>query len=111
MKKIIALFVMLFAFSVGMNAQDRSKIEEAARKDVGMLKEIIELDKQTEDALFWLFVKKHDAFAAPDLNEERVKGIAQTIEAKLRATLSDEKIETLIKKDKNLFRQLVANGK
>lgn len=102
---------MLFAFSVGMNAQDKSKFEEASKKDIGLLKEVVDIDKQTEEALFHLFIKKHTAYAAPDLNEERMNGIEKTIEAKLRAYLSNEKVETLIAKNKDLFRQLVANGK
>lgn len=102
---------MLFAFSAGMNAQDKSKFEEASKKDIGLLKEVVDIDKQTEEALFHLFVKKHNALAAPDLNEERTRGIAQTIEAKLRAKLGNEKTEMLIKNNNNLFRQLIANGK
>ena len=33
MKKIIALFVLMFAFTFNANAQDTSKVESLAKKD------------------------------------------------------------------------------
>ncbi len=102
---------MLFAFSAGMNAQEKSKFDEAARHDVRLLKEVIDFDKNTEEALYYLFLKKHDGLSTPELSDERKDGIAKIIDAKLRATLSNEKIDMLMKKDNALYRQLIVNEK
>lgn len=104
MKKIIALFVMLLAFSAGMNAQE--KYEAAAKKDVELLKKHIQLDEKTENAVFYLFVKKHDNLSAQNLTAENKKDVNRIIEAKLRATFSDEQIRTL-EKDPTVFNQLI----
>ena len=105
MKKIIALFVMFFAFTVSMNAQTE-EAKTAAEKDLKQFNEVVTVNKDTQQALYYLFIKKHEAFIQQDLSDERKTEVSKVIEAKLRATLDSDNIAKL-EKNKDLFNQLI----
>lgn len=101
MKKLLPILMMLFAFSFGANAQqskdNKPFPEEKAKQETFELTKIVEVDGATQQALFQLFLKKHK-----DLDNENVKlteadkqQYAAIVDAKLRATLSDEQIQKL----------------
>ncbi|MGH2665678.1 hypothetical protein [Flavobacterium sp.] len=101
MKKLLPILMMLFAFSFGANAQQSKERkpfpEEKAKQETFELTKVIEVDGATQQALFQLFLKKHK-----DLDNETVKfteadkqQLSSIIDAKLRATLSDDQIQKL----------------
>lgn len=108
MKKIIALFVLVFAFSLNANAQDNSvAIERSAKKDLEALMGIIKVDDNMQMPFLNLFKKKHEGLAAPDATDASKREISSVIEAKLRASLNGE--QTLIlEKNTAVFAQLIS---
>jgi len=107
MKKIIALFVMLFAFTSSMNAQDKNEmLKKAAEKDVKALTEVVTLSTDVKDALTALFMKKHDALSSENFTEAKKRDVQSIIEAKLRATLTDEQMQ-LVDRNQKLLNQLI----
>lgn len=107
MKKIIALLVLFFAFSINANAQDSVEIERSAKKDLEALTGIIKVDNNMEMAFFNLFKKKHEGIAAPNATEASKREISNVIEAKLRASLNGEQTEAL-EKHPAIFAQLIS---
>jgi len=108
MKKIIALFVLFFAFSINANAQDNSvAIERSAKKDLEALMGIIKVDDNMQMPFLNLFKKKHEGISAPNTTEAAKREISTVIEAKLRASLNGEQTETL-EKNPAVFAQLIS---
>lgn len=103
MKKIIALFVFMLAFGLTANAQQtkgtktaaaatteapgEQAIKMAAAKDVTALMQVVELDATDKDSFVRLFEYKH-RHLAQNLSPERKAILAETIEAKIKATLN-----------------------
>ncbi|QEE48131.1 hypothetical protein FUA48_00620 [Flavobacterium alkalisoli] len=105
MKKIIALFVIMLAFSVNATAQQKAASNQAvaqqqenykvaAQKDLKALKEVVELEGTQEEAFMNLFTNKHQLLAM-DLSQERKDILAQSIESKLTSTLTPEQNKKL----------------
>lgn len=108
MKKIIALFVFFFAFSINAAAQDnKAEIDRNAKKDLEALIGIVKLDSNTETAIYRLFVKKHEGMLSPNATDASKRDISSVIEAKLRATLTAEQT-ALLEKNRTVLTQLVS---
>lgn len=108
MKKIIALLVLFFAFSVNATAQNNDvTAERNAKADVKAMMEIITLDSNMQDAFFKLFAKKHRDMTAAGVTEMQKKEISAIVEAKIRATLDGEQTIAL-EKNKVVFTQLIS---
>lgn len=106
MKKIIALFAFVFAFSINAVAQDnKAEIEKNAKKDLEIVMNFVKVDNDLQTPLLKLFKKKHEGISAPNTTEETKREISSVIEAKLRATLNAEQISALEKN--NVFNQLI----
>lgn len=106
MKKIIALFVFIFTFSINASAQDNKiEIETNAKKDLETLMNVVKIDNDMQMPFLKLFKKKHEGMSAPHATEETKRKISSSIEAKLRATLKGEQISALEKS--NVFSQLI----
>lgn len=108
MKKIITLFVIMLAFGVNANAQQkkaetanpaaaankvkaekRASFSEAALKDVATLSDYVKVTPQQEAALKTLFEYKHDTYSQ-NISEERKAILATNIEAKISSILGDD---------------------
>lgn len=97
MKKIISLFVLLFAFSFSVNAQEKMKEspEMSAKKDIVALTNYIQLDSQISESLYGLLLYKHNAIAGGVKEEKEREELAMIIGKKLEATLSAEQFKKL----------------
>ena len=105
MKKIIALFVFMLAFGLTATAQQKKapkavaattaqssteqKVKDAAAKDVVAMMEVIDLDAANKQNFLGLFEYKHNLLQQ-NLSDERKAILAETIEAKIKATLTPD---------------------
>lgn len=123
MKKIIAILVVTLAFGFSANAQQKKAatkpaatktvsaaqatedIKQLALKDVAALGEVVKLSNTQKDDFLGLFEYKHRHYA-DNLSAERRAGVAQTIEAKIKASLSPDDISKLEAKP-GLMKKLV----
>ncbi|MCR5863244.1 hypothetical protein LRS05_14435 [Flavobacterium sp. J372] len=108
MKKIIALFVVMLAFGLNANAQQKKApkaaakettkeltVAEAAQSDLDALTAIItNLDKTKKQDLYNLFEYKHRTMRE-GLSAERKAAVSQSIEAKLKASFEPADIQKL----------------
>jgi hypothetical protein len=112
MKKIIALFVIMLGFGFTANAQQKkaaakpataaqaqtnskdAAIQAAAIKDVNALNAYIPLNDADKQSFKGLFEYKHRLWSE-NLSEERKGLVSQTIDAKIKATLSSEQLTKL----------------
>lgn len=112
MKKIIALFVVMLAFGLNANAQQKKaavakpavkqelsseqKVEQASKSDLNALTAVVTgLNQTQKDDFYNLFSYKNKMLLDTNLSDERKAVIAQTIEAKLKASLQPEDIQKL----------------
>jgi hypothetical protein len=107
MKKIISLFILLFAFSFSVNAQEVKKdnVEISAKKDTKALTDFITLDNQTTEAFYGLFLYKHKMIANGIKEDKEKADLANIITKKIEATLSPEQFSKL-SKNKELLENL-----
>jgi len=105
MKKLIAAFVFIVAFSLNANAQ--ANASELAKNDVVALSGVVQLSEQNKASFLDIFKQKHEAFAK-ETSENKKKIIAKSVDAKLRGILSAEQMAKL---DKNpeLLKKLTQN--
>jgi ATP phosphoribosyltransferase regulatory subunit HisZ len=96
MKKIIAAFTMMLAFSISINAQDNKITPEmAAKKDAAELTEYLGLNETQNADFFRLFEMKHTVTLDPQMSDERKKEMRRVVEAKMMASLTADEIEKL----------------
>ncbi|MGV3460478.1 MAG: hypothetical protein ACO1N9_08495 [Flavobacterium sp.] len=108
MKKIIAIFVVMLAFGFSANAQQKKAtktvakvesakeltIEQAAQADLTKLTSVLTNLTETQKKDFYnLFEYKHRE--TKGLSDERKAVMAQTIDAKLKASLEPGDIQKL----------------
>lgn len=113
MKKIIALVVALIAFGLNANAQQKKattaktavtkelskeeKTEQAAKKDLAALTGVVKTLTETQKTDFYnFFVTKHKMFMEEMTSEQR-ETLYQTMEGKIKASLSPGDIAKLEK--------------
>ena len=95
MKKFVALFAFLVAFSISANAQDQKTIDIAAKKDVSSLTEYLGLDETTQENFFKLFQMKHEILTDASLTQERKDEMSRQVGLKVMATLSSAQMAKL----------------
>lgn len=108
MKKIIALFVIMLGFSFTASAQQKApkkaatatapaqaSVAELAKKDVAALDGVVKLSAQEKQTFQGLFEYKHNQFAQVQGSADRKAVISETIDAKVRATLSADQMAKL----------------
>lgn|SRR5690242_9722969 len=109
MKRIIALFVVMLAFGLNANAQQKkattapatatnqanlnkqAAINEAAIKDVTTLSDYVKLTADQKVTLKSLFAEKH-LHNSQNLSDERKAVLAESIEVKLKSVLTPEQL-------------------
>lgn len=106
MKKLIAIVMMLLAFSVSANAQANKQIskEEAAQKDIAALISKVTIDQTLKQDMYTLMVMKHEMLAAATTAAEKQK-VTDMVEHKIMSGVSKEQRQT-ITNDKDLLKQL-----
>jgi len=120
MKKIIALFVLMLGLGFTANAQQKSAkpvtatntgtakeaaIQQAATNDAKALNDFIPLTDSEMQSFKGLFEYKHRSLSDTNLSADRKKSIAETVEAKINATLSPEQV-TKLGQNQKLLKQL-----
>lgn len=108
MKKIIALFVIMLAFGVNANAQQKkaapaaqntavnkansqknADFSDAALKDIATLSDYIKLTPQQETGLKAVFEYKHKTYAE-NISDERKVIVAKNVAGKMNSILKDD---------------------
>ncbi|HSD14850.1 MAG TPA: hypothetical protein VLB74_09405 [Flavobacterium sp.] len=108
MKKLITLFVLFLAFSINASAQDKPVGPEVrAKKDLEQLMQVVQPDNNMQVALFNLFIKKYQELDAPNMTPARRLEITSMMDAKLRASLTNDQIIAL-EKSNDLYSHLIA---
>lgn len=112
MKKIIAILVVMLAFGLNANAQQKTaaaskqqekasieaEVKSAALKDVEMMSKAITLSEQKRSDFTGLFETKHRYLKEnPNFSQERKDALAKSIDAKIRASLDPDQVAKLEK--------------
>lgn len=112
MKKILLIFVLFFTFSLTANAQVDKKapqkelsIEEKAKQNVESLTAVMDIDNSMSEALNQLFYRKYKLLSRENITVAEKQEVSNQIDAKLRATLSNELIQKIVAK--NLYQNLI----
>lgn len=97
MKKLLSIFVLFFAFTFSGLAQTEKKQapEERAKINTFEFNKVIQVDGDTQAALYQLFVKNYTEMAKENISEAQKQEISHIIDAKLRASFSDDQIKQL----------------
>lgn len=116
MKKILALLIVTLGLSVSANAQQKAAVKTTAKKevaakkatatdftkaaanDVAAINKEVTLSATDKTSLQGLFEYKHRELSLAAGNTKQQEVIQQTIDAKLRATLTAEQMKSLEKK-------------
>lgn len=107
MKKILAILVLFFAFSLSTYAQEERKEELVvlAKKDSKDVVSFLELGDKDQVDFYNLFYYKYDEQSRTS-SEERKKVLSNIITKKLEASLTPDKFEKL-KKNTALFERVI----
>lgn len=113
MKKIIALFVIMLAFSLNANAQQKKTttapaaaktqaapnedaIQKAAMRDFELMSSTIAMTEEQKQIYKGLFTSKHRTLISnPELSQERKDVLARNYEAKIKSALNPDQIAKL----------------
>lgn len=98
MKKIVAVFAFILAFSISANAQDQKSIKIAADKDVAALNDYMGLSESQSTDFARLFVMKHEILNDNTLSTERKNAMSRDVGLKIMASLTEAQKSKL---DKN----------
>ena len=110
MRKLLAIFTFMLAFSAAANAQDKKmSAEESAKLDAIKMAEALNLPATQQADFQRLFQMKHEVMNDPNMSVERKKEMARVVDLKIRASLNQEQIDKL---DKNpeLLAKLTGSG-
>ena len=101
MKNLLGALVLFLAFTVNASAQGFKKVDEKAEAKINLaaLSEVVSLEQGTlKQDLFRLFEYKFRNLN-DNLSADKKADLAKIIELKLRATLSDDQMKTIEKKE------------
>jgi len=106
MKKIIALFVVMLAFGLNANAQQKKAAAattqktvqksdatiQAAARDLTLLSETVELTEEQKGIYKRLFETKHHSLSDASLPQERKDRLAENVERKLKSVMTPDQV-------------------
>lgn len=101
MKNLLGALVLFLAFTVNASAQEFKKVDEKveAKINLAALSEVVSLEQGTlKQDLFRLFEYKYKNLNE-NLSADKKAELAKIIELKLRATLTDDQMKTVEKKE------------
>lgn len=101
MKKILAVFILFFAFSINANAQ-----YDASLKDVASVKEIIKLTPESEQKLQSVFYDKHKFLMISNLSEEAKEEKFMDTEKRIKEIL-EPALYLKLKENQELFKAII----
>lgn len=105
MKNILAVFVLFFASTCGVFAQESENKDPLflAKNELISLTKVIEIDNEKAIIINDLLIYKHEMVLKNPVRKEEV---ASTIEDKLKGVLTSEQFSK-VKKEKALFNDLL----
>lgn len=108
MKKIIASLIVLVAFSINANAQDKNAKSsyDLGKKQAAELTDFLGLDQVQNENFIRLFEQKITILEDKNMSVERKVEFSRVIEAKIRATLDQNQMDRL-EKNTELFEKLL----
>lgn len=89
MKKIVAVFAFLLAFSLSANAQDEKTIKMAAEKEAATLTEYLGLTESQNQDFVRLFIMKHEILNSKTASQERKDIMTRDVGLKIMASLNE----------------------
>lgn len=96
MKKILAIFTFMLAFSLSAQAQDKKVSPESkGRQEAVELVDYLKLNSTDLESFSKLFQYKHEMMADPNLSAERKKEVSVIMERKIEGTLEPAQMEKL----------------
>lgn len=95
MKKIIAIFVFMLAFSFDASAQEQKTAKELGKEDAYELVSYLELPQNMMETFTNLFEMKHESLLTEGISEERKQVLAEVIKQKIFATVDATDVEKL----------------
>ena len=101
MKNLFGALVLFLAFTVNASAQEKfTKVDEKieAKSNLDAVSEVVQLDAKLSQDLFGLFEYKYRNLNE-NLSIERKVELARIIELKLRATLTNDQMKSIEKKE------------
>lgn len=106
MKKIISLFILLFAFSLSTKAQETSKdnVQVLVENDIKALSEYLKIDTETSTELYNVLLFKHKSLAE-EKGEEAQIILERKTTSKLESVLGKEQFLKL-SKNKALLKKM-----
>jgi hypothetical protein len=115
MKKILSVFLLLFAFSLSTNAQTNVtnegkkevEIRAKAKKDLHALSQVVDLSNNADlfKGLYQLFVDKHTNMSEEGITETQRKEESKRVSEKLIGSLKEDDITKL--RQQGLFDKLI----
>ena len=106
MKKVIALIIFFFAFTINMNAQEKKmSAQESAKNDIMALAAKVKISETLQKDLTTLMIMKHETMSDATFSKEKKENARQAYEHKLMSGLSPEQRAELAKHP-NLVKQL-----
>lgn len=117
MKKLITVVILMLAFSINANAQDKKvavkevPVKEyapdvAGKKDAIALAQCVGLSDTQIDDFARLFIMKHETLQIKELSQERKTELSRVMEAKIRGTLNGIQMDKL-EANTALFKTLI----
>ena len=117
MKQLMIIFAFFILSNIAVQAQEgtpastqqtskvRVDIKKQAKQEATAISNFLELDEVQTQNFYRLFEHKHKNLAL-DLSQERKEALKNIIEAKIRASLSEEKM-TKLESNQELFQKLI----
>jgi hypothetical protein len=106
MKKVIALVILFFAFTINMNAQEKKmSAQDYAKIDITALASKVKISETLQKDLITLMTMKHETMSDATLSNEKKEHARQAYEHKLMSGLTAEQRAELAKHP-NLVKQL-----
>jgi hypothetical protein len=120
MKKIIIASLLMFSFSVSMNAQIKKKTivsetkefviltpEQAAKKDAVAISEFLGLDENLKTAFVGLFEMKHNIMQSSSETVESRREMSRIVGLKIEASI-DSNLLGKLRENTALYNQLLS---
>lgn len=98
MKKLIALAMLLLAFTINVSAQEKKMSpQESAKNDITALAAKVKISETLQKDLITLMTMKHETMSDASLSNEKKEHARQAYEHKLMSGLNQEQRNQLAK--------------
>ncbi|MCL9769122.1 hypothetical protein NAT47_01700 [Flavobacterium sp. HXWNR69] len=104
MKKLFTLFILFFAFTTSVFAQDKN-IEEKAKSESIELSQSLQLDGEKTAKVYDILLHKHKSLTQLNLNEEGKNELRLRIRKEIKSLLSQSEM-VLLEKNSSVFNKV-----